>query len=169
MSSLTLSLEPTSVVVVRLPPLPLPSAVTALLCHHLTSPSSSAPASPLFVVSRTPAETSVVCSTVEASALADAAVASGFVLVDEREGPAAAAGEGEGEGEGGDPRAQARLSQLWSVFRVHGPLPFTMTGVLAGLAAALAASGVPIFAASTYTTPTTYSSPSRTGKGQRGP
>ncbi len=40
----------------------------------------------------------------------------------------------------------------WSVLAVRGPLDLNMTGVLAGLAAPLAAAGVSIFAVSTYDT-----------------
>ena len=40
----------------------------------------------------------------------------------------------------------------WRCLRVEGPLPFEMTGVLAGLSAPLAEAGVPIFVISTYDT-----------------
>ena len=40
----------------------------------------------------------------------------------------------------------------WSVLAVRGPLDLTMIGVLAGLAAPLAAAGISIFAVSTYAT-----------------
>ena len=40
----------------------------------------------------------------------------------------------------------------WSCFKVLGPLDFSLTGVLAGLAACLADVGVSIFAISTYDT-----------------
>lgn len=40
----------------------------------------------------------------------------------------------------------------WRCLRVRGPLGFGMTGVLAGLASPLAASGVSIFVVSTYDT-----------------
>jgi len=40
----------------------------------------------------------------------------------------------------------------WSCFQVLGPLDFSLTGVLAGLAACLAEAGVSIFAISTYDT-----------------
>ncbi len=40
----------------------------------------------------------------------------------------------------------------WSVLAVRGPLDLNMTGVLAGLAAPLAAAGISIFAVSTYDT-----------------
>lgn len=40
----------------------------------------------------------------------------------------------------------------WRVLAVRGPLAFSLTGVLAGLAQPLADAGVPIFALSTYDT-----------------
>jgi hypothetical protein len=40
----------------------------------------------------------------------------------------------------------------WRVFRVAGPLDFSLTGILAGIAAPLAAAGVSIFAISTFDT-----------------
>ncbi len=40
----------------------------------------------------------------------------------------------------------------WSCFKVLGPLDFSLTGVLAGLAACLADAGVSLFAISTYDT-----------------
>ena len=40
----------------------------------------------------------------------------------------------------------------WRALKVRGPLDFELVGLLAGLAAALAAAGVPIFALSTYDT-----------------
>lgn len=40
----------------------------------------------------------------------------------------------------------------WRCLRVHGPLDFSLTGILAGLAGALAAVGISIFAISTYDT-----------------
>lgn len=40
----------------------------------------------------------------------------------------------------------------WRCLRVHGPLDFSLTGILAGLAGALAAAGISIFAISTYDT-----------------
>lgn len=40
----------------------------------------------------------------------------------------------------------------WRALTVHGPLDFGLTGILAGLAAPLAAAGVPIFAISTFDT-----------------
>jgi hypothetical protein len=40
----------------------------------------------------------------------------------------------------------------WSMLAVRGPLPFTLTGVLAALATPLAAGGISIFAISTYDT-----------------
>jgi len=40
----------------------------------------------------------------------------------------------------------------WRMLRVEGPLDFSLTGILAGLAKTLADAGVPIFAVSTYNT-----------------
>lgn len=40
----------------------------------------------------------------------------------------------------------------WRVFRAAGPLDFSLTGILAGIASVLAAAGIPIFAVSTYDT-----------------
>jgi enamine deaminase RidA (YjgF/YER057c/UK114 family) len=40
----------------------------------------------------------------------------------------------------------------WRALKVPGPIAFTATGVLAGIAAALADAGIPIFAISTYDT-----------------
>lgn len=40
----------------------------------------------------------------------------------------------------------------WAGFRVQGPLDFSLTGILAGLAETLAKNGIPIFAVSTYQT-----------------
>lgn len=40
----------------------------------------------------------------------------------------------------------------WCVFRVEGPLAFSLTGVLAGLSGALARAGISLFAISTYDT-----------------
>jgi uncharacterized protein len=40
----------------------------------------------------------------------------------------------------------------WRALSVRGPLPFHLTGILASLAAPLAAAGVPIFALSTHDT-----------------
>jgi hypothetical protein len=40
----------------------------------------------------------------------------------------------------------------WSMLAVRGPLDFSITGVLAGLATPLAAAGISIFAISTYDT-----------------
>jgi hypothetical protein len=40
----------------------------------------------------------------------------------------------------------------WQVFKVLGPLDFSMTGVLAGLTSVLAKAGISIFAISTYNT-----------------
>lgn len=40
----------------------------------------------------------------------------------------------------------------WRAFRVEGPLPFSLTGVLAALSAPLAEGGISVFAISTYDT-----------------
>lgn len=40
----------------------------------------------------------------------------------------------------------------WSVIKVHGPLDFSLTGILAGLARTLAEADISIFALSTYQT-----------------
>jgi len=40
----------------------------------------------------------------------------------------------------------------WRAFQVAGPLDFALTGILAGLASALAAEGISLFAISTYDT-----------------
>jgi uncharacterized protein len=45
-----------------------------------------------------------------------------------------------------------RAESGWRALSVRGPLPFHLTGILAALAAPLAAAGVPIFALSTYDT-----------------
>lgn len=45
-----------------------------------------------------------------------------------------------------------RAEEGWSCLEVEGPLPFTMTGVLAGLSQALAAAGISLFAVSTHDT-----------------
>jgi uncharacterized protein len=48
--------------------------------------------------------------------------------------------------------ADAEVSRGWRCFRVAGPLDLEMVGVLAALAAPLAAEGVSIFAISTFDT-----------------
>jgi uncharacterized protein len=40
----------------------------------------------------------------------------------------------------------------WRLLTVRGPFAFTLTGIMAALAGALAAAGVPLFAVSTYDT-----------------
>ena len=50
------------------------------------------------------------------------------------------------------PPAVERAERGWRAFEVEGPIPFEETGVLAGLAAPLAAAGIPVFAISTYDT-----------------
>jgi uncharacterized protein len=48
--------------------------------------------------------------------------------------------------------AAARVEGGWRALKLHGPIPFTEVGVLAGLAGALAAAGLSVFALSTYDT-----------------
>ncbi len=45
-----------------------------------------------------------------------------------------------------------RCEPGWRALMVHGPLDFSLTGILAGLAAPLAEAGVPLFALSTFET-----------------
>ena len=47
---------------------------------------------------------------------------------------------------------EVRHEPGWRAFRVEGPLPFSATGILAAIAAPLAAAGIPIFALSTFDT-----------------
>lgn len=44
------------------------------------------------------------------------------------------------------------VEKPWRVFELVGPVPFTTTGVIAGLTAPLAAANVPVFVLSTYDT-----------------
>jgi uncharacterized protein len=46
----------------------------------------------------------------------------------------------------------ARIEPGWRCLRVEGPLPFHATGIMASLAAPLAAASIPIFAISTFDT-----------------
>lgn len=46
----------------------------------------------------------------------------------------------------------ARVEVGWAAMRLEGPIPFEVTGVLASVAAPLAAAGVGIFALATYDT-----------------
>ena len=46
----------------------------------------------------------------------------------------------------------ARCESGWRCLKVHGPLPFSTTGILASLARPLADAGIPIFAVSTFDT-----------------
>ena len=48
--------------------------------------------------------------------------------------------------------AAERREGPWTAFMVHGPLDFTLKGILSKIAAALAGAGVSIFAISTYDT-----------------
>lgn len=45
-----------------------------------------------------------------------------------------------------------RVEAGWRLLTVRGPFEFTLTGIMAALAGALAAAGVPLFALSTYDT-----------------
>ena len=40
----------------------------------------------------------------------------------------------------------------WRAFKLHGPIGFSVTGVIAGITAALSAAGIPVFVQSTYDT-----------------
>lgn len=48
--------------------------------------------------------------------------------------------------------SEVRHEPGWRVFQVEGPLPFSATGVLAAIAAPLAAAEIPLFAVSTFDT-----------------
>lgn len=48
--------------------------------------------------------------------------------------------------------ANARASRDWRAFAVAGPLDHALTGILAAIAAPLAAAAIPIFAVSTFDT-----------------
>ena len=48
--------------------------------------------------------------------------------------------------------AGAQAQRAWRALKVHGPLDFSLTGVLAALSAPLAHASIPIFALSTYDT-----------------
>ena len=50
------------------------------------------------------------------------------------------------------PENAIRREDGWRAFRVQGSLDFSLTGILAGIAAALAEEGIAIFAVSTYNT-----------------
>ncbi|WP_457653421.1 ACT domain-containing protein [Rhodocaloribacter sp.] len=45
-----------------------------------------------------------------------------------------------------------RCERGWRALRVHGPLDFALTGILAALAVPLAEAGIPLFALSTFDT-----------------
>lgn len=45
-----------------------------------------------------------------------------------------------------------RAERGWRAFKVHGPLDFALTGILARLSGALAEAGISLFALSTYDT-----------------
>ena len=47
---------------------------------------------------------------------------------------------------------EQKIEKGWVSFKVRGPLDFGLTGILASLAAGLAAEGISIFASSTYDT-----------------
>lgn len=46
----------------------------------------------------------------------------------------------------------AKCESPWTCFKLEGPFPFSLTGVLASFLAPLAERGVPIFAVSTFDT-----------------
>jgi hypothetical protein len=48
--------------------------------------------------------------------------------------------------------AEASVRRGWRLLTVRGPLEFTLTGIMASLAGALAAAGVSLFAVSTFDT-----------------
>jgi hypothetical protein len=48
--------------------------------------------------------------------------------------------------------AAGRVESGWRLLTVRGPFEFTLTGIMAALAGALAAAGVPLFALSTFDT-----------------
>ena len=48
------------------------------------------------------------------------------------------------------PSVDSHVERGWRAFQVEGPLPVTLTGVIAGLTAPLAEAGVPVFVISTY-------------------
>ena len=50
------------------------------------------------------------------------------------------------------PPSVEQAEKPWRIFELVGPVPFTTTGVIAGLTAPLAAEGVPVFVLSTYDT-----------------
>lgn len=50
------------------------------------------------------------------------------------------------------PEAGLKCERPWRALKVQGPLDFSLTGILASLASALAKAGVPIFAISTFDT-----------------
>jgi uncharacterized protein len=47
---------------------------------------------------------------------------------------------------------EIRSERDWLALKLDGPIPFTMTGVLASLVNPLAAAGIPVFAISTFDT-----------------
>jgi len=50
------------------------------------------------------------------------------------------------------PPSVAPAPGRWRAFQVEGPIPFDEVGVIAGITAALAAAGVPVFVVSTHDT-----------------
>lgn len=54
--------------------------------------------------------------------------------------------------EAGVPPSVTTAEPGWRAFALRGPVPFGVTGVIAGLTAPLAAAGVPVFALATYDT-----------------
>ncbi|MFI5370953.1 MAG: ACT domain-containing protein [Candidatus Eisenbacteria bacterium] len=50
------------------------------------------------------------------------------------------------------PPACDAVERGWRAFKLHGPIGFSVTGVIAGITAALSAAGIPVFVQSTYDT-----------------
>lgn len=50
------------------------------------------------------------------------------------------------------PAVDRDVERDWRAFEVVGPLPFTLTGVVSGITAPLAAAGISVFVVSTYDT-----------------
>lgn len=50
------------------------------------------------------------------------------------------------------PPSCERVERGWRALKLQGPLAFSMTGVIAGLTAALSAAGIPVLALSTFDT-----------------
>ena len=50
------------------------------------------------------------------------------------------------------PSVESHVERGWRAFWLEGPLPFTLTGVIASVTAPLADAGIPVFVISTYDT-----------------